>query len=278
MSDTTSNPPGVNPLRSASLTELALLFLRLGLTAFGGPAAHIAMMQEEIVERRKWLAKEEFLDLLGASNLIPGPSSTELAIHIGLRLARGRGLLLAGVCFVLPAFLLVMGIAWAYVRFGHLPPVASVLYGIKPVVLAIIIQALWNLGRTALKTRFLAGVGLVATVIAFLNVSPLLILFGAGIVTGGRLWITSKEKANATLLLSLLCLIVTLIALPLLIGRYATASPHVEVKSLFWVFLNSAPPSMEAAMCCWLFSALTWWPAFTGLPRRKFSMPLRSDR
>ena len=171
MSDTANDLPPSEPSTpaKASLDSLALLFLRLGLTAFGGPAAHIAMMPQEIVERRKWLTKEAFIDLLGASNLVPGPSSTELAIHIGFRLARWRGLLLAGICFILPAFLLVMAIAWAYVRFGHFPQVAGVLYGIKPVVIAIVLQALWNLGRTAIKTRFLAVVGLMSAVTAFLG-------------------------------------------------------------------------------------------------------------
>jgi chromate transporter len=222
----------------ASLADLALLFLRLGLTAFGGPAAHIALMQAEIVERRRWLTKEEFLDLLGASNLVPGPSSTELAIHIGFRLARWQGLLLAGLCFILPAFLLVMGIAWIYVRFGRLPQVAGILYGVKPVAIAIVVQALWNLGRTALKTRFLAGVGIVATVVAFLNISPLLILFGAGALTGSRQWLTGKEKGSMAPLLWLLGLIAALVALPLLMGKVAAPSAVVEGKSLFWVFLK----------------------------------------
>ena len=221
----------------APLTELALLFLRLGITAFGGPAAHIAMMQQEVVDRRRWLAKEEFLDLLGASNLVPGPSSTELAIHIGFRLARWRGLLLAGICFILPAFLLVIGIAWAYMRFGRLPQVAGVLYGVKPVVIAIVLQALWNLGRTALKTRFLAGVGIVASIVAFLNVSPLLILFGAGGLSGGRHWLTQREKGNAAPLFWLLCLMTALVTVPVLFSHQVLYS-SVNRTALFWVFLK----------------------------------------
>ena len=194
-------------------------------------------MQQEIVERRKWLTKETFLDLLGASNLVPGPSSTELAIHIGFRLARWRGLLLAGVCFILPAFLLVMGIAWAYMRFGRLPQVAGVLYGVKPVVIAIVLQALWNLGRTALKTRFLAGVGIVASVIAFLNVSPVLILFGAGGLSGGRYWLTKKERGSVAPLFWLLCLLTALVTLPVLFS-HLTPSSSVNRSALFWVFLK----------------------------------------
>ena len=236
MRDTAGSPAASEPV--VSLGDLTRLFLRLGLTAFGGPAAHIAMMQEEIVERRKWLTKEEFLDLLGASNLVPGPSSTELAIHIGFRLAGWQGLLLAGTCFILPAFLLVLGIAWVYVRFGRLPQVAGVLYGVKPVVIAVVLQALWNLGRTALKTRFLAGVGLVATMVAFLNVSPLLILFGVGALNGGRQWLTAREKGGAGPLFALLGLIAALVALPLALGSVATASPMIELKSIFLIFLK----------------------------------------
>ena len=138
--------------KRGSLKELALFFLRLGITAFGGPAAHIAMMEDELVRRRKWLSREKFLDLLGASSLIPGPSSSELAIHIGYLRAGWAGLLLGGVCFFFPAAILVGIIAWAYVRFGHLPAVAALLYGVKPVVIAVILQALWGLGRTAVKS------------------------------------------------------------------------------------------------------------------------------
>jgi chromate transporter len=238
MNDPTANLSESEPSASATLSELALLFLRLGLTAFGGPAAHIALMQVEVVERRKWLTKEEFLDLLGASNLIPGPSSTELAIHIGFRLARWQGLLLAGICFILPAFLLVMGIAWIYVTFARLPQVAGVLYGVKPVVIAVVLQALWNLGRTALKTRFLVGIGIVATVVAFLSVSPLAVLFGAGAITGGRQWIANREKGDIAPLLSLLGLIAALVALPLLLGRFGATSSVLGWRSLFWVFLK----------------------------------------
>src|ERR1700674_5646103 len=123
--------------RQVPLGELAWFFLRLGTTAFGGPAAHVAIMEDELVRRRRWLSREKFLDLLGASNLIPGPSSSELAIHIGYLCAGWRGLLIAGTCFILPAALMVAGIGWLYVRFGKLPATASVLYGIKPVVIAI---------------------------------------------------------------------------------------------------------------------------------------------
>ncbi|MPZ20550.1 MAG: chromate transporter, partial [Luteitalea sp.] len=131
-----------------SLSEIAAVFLRLGTTAFGGPAAHIAMMEDEVVRRRKWLTREEFLDYLGATNLIPGPNSTELAIHIGHARAGWRGLLVAGLCFIVPATLIVGAAAWAYGRYGSLPEAAGLLYGVKPVVIAIVAQALWSLGRS----------------------------------------------------------------------------------------------------------------------------------
>lgn len=136
------------------LKELVFLFLKLGTVAFGGPAAHIAMMEDEVVRRRRWLSKEDFLDLFAATNLIPGPNSTEMAIHIGHKRAGFPGLLVAGICFILPAACIVLALAWVYVRFGRLPEVAGMLYGVKPVVIAVVLQALWGLGRTAVKGSF----------------------------------------------------------------------------------------------------------------------------
>jgi chromate transporter len=169
---------------SATLMELARLFLRLGATAFGGPAAHIAMMEDEVVRRRGWLSREEFLDLLGATNLIPGPNSTELAIHIGYRQAGWAGLAVAGVSFIGPATVIVMAAAWVYVRYGSLPQLDAVLYGVKPVIIAIVVQALWGLGRTAFKSKFLALVGAAGIVLNLLGVHELLILSGAGLAVG----------------------------------------------------------------------------------------------
>ena len=169
------------PDRSTSLSSLALLFLRLGTTAFGGPAAHIAMMEDEVVRRRTWMTRAEFLDLLGAANIIPGPNSTELAIHIGHRQCGWPGLLVAGSSFILPAVLIVIAFAWAYVRYGSLPQVAGVLYGVKPVIIAIVLQALWSLGRTAIKSKFLAVVGIFAVALTFLRIHELLVLFGGGL-------------------------------------------------------------------------------------------------
>ena len=169
-----------------SIPELAIFFLRLGLTAFGGPAAHIAIMEDELVRRRQWLSRDKFLDLLGASNLIPGPSSSELAIHIGYLRAGWPGLLVAGSCFILPATIIVGVLAWFYVRFGALPAVSAVLYGVKPVVIAVILQALWGLGRTAVKSAFLAMAGAASVLLAFLGVHPLLLLVMAGCAAGLR--------------------------------------------------------------------------------------------
>lgn len=165
-----------------SLAELAGLFLKLGIIGFGGPAAHIAMMEDEVVRRRRWLTREEFLDYLGATNLIPGPNSTELAIHIGHARAGWPGFLVAGACFILPAALIVAAIAWVYLRFGTLPAVGGVLYGVKPVVITVVVQALWGLGRTALKSGALVALGAAAVIAAALGVHELLILFGAGLL------------------------------------------------------------------------------------------------
>ena len=162
------------------MTELALLFLRLGATAFGGPAAHIAFMEEEVVRRRQWMSREEFLDLLGATNLIPGPNSTEMAIHIGYRRAGWRGLLVAGACFILPATLIVGVIAWLYVRYAKLPEAEAVLYGIKPVIIAIVVDALWRLAKTAMKTPLLAFAAIAAVVAMFFGLNELLVLFATG--------------------------------------------------------------------------------------------------
>lgn len=190
------SPPGVAALDAGAtpLGELARLFLKLGTIAFGGPAAHIAMMEDEVVRRRRWLTREQFLDYLGATNLIPGPNSTELAIHVGHARAGWRGLLVAGACFILPAALIVAAIAWAYVKYGTLPQGEAILRGVKPVVIAVVFQAMWRLGRSAVKSPTLAAVALTATVAAALGAPfgllPLFavfakigaVLFGSGYV------------------------------------------------------------------------------------------------
>ena len=180
------------PTSEPSLAEIALAFLKLGTVAFGGPAAHLAMMEEEFVRRRNWITHEEFLDRLATANLIPGPSSTEVAIFIG-HLKRGwRGLIVAGVCFIVPAALIVSAIAWAYVRFGSLPRAQGVLYAIKPVVVAIVIQALGRLSRTALRTALLAVIAVFAAGITLLGVSPVLVLVLAGVLSAAALGMKNR--------------------------------------------------------------------------------------
>ena len=167
---------------AAPLRELAALFLRLGVTAFGGPAAHIAMMRDEVVDRRRWLSDKEFLDLVAATNLIPGPNSTELAIHLGYRRGGLAGLALAGVCFILPAALIVAGIAWGYARYGATPQVGWLMYGIGPVVIAIVVQALVKLGQAALSRWVYAPVGAAALVAALAGVNELAVLAAGGAI------------------------------------------------------------------------------------------------
>jgi chromate transporter len=170
--------------RGTPLREIAWLFLKLGTTAFGGPAAHIAMMDHEVVRRRGWLTRDRFLDYVGATNLIPGPNSTELAIHIGYARAGWPGLLVAGISFIIPAALIVGWIAWAYVRYRSLPAAEGLLYGIKPVVIAIVAQAIWNLGRVAVKSVALAILGVVAVVAVTAGVHELVVLACAGVAMG----------------------------------------------------------------------------------------------
>jgi chromate transporter len=165
-----------------TLREVAGLFLKLGFIAFGGPAAHIAMMRDEVVRRRRWVTDQQFLDLLGASNLIPGPTSTELAIYLGYTRAGPWGLVLAGVLFILPAMLMVLALAWAYVRFGATPQGTWILYGIKPVIIAIVVQAIWGLAPTALRNLELAVVGVAVVVMYSIGINSAALLFGVGIL------------------------------------------------------------------------------------------------
>jgi len=165
------------------LREVLSVFLRLGLVAFGGPAAHIAMMREELVRRRRWVSDAEFVDLLGLTNLIPGPNSTEMAIHLGYTRAGAWGLVLGGACFIMPAMLIVMALAWAYVRWGTLPAATWLLYGVKPVIIAIVLQAMWGLTRTAVRGPLLAVAFVAAAALALAGVHELLVLFGVGGLT-----------------------------------------------------------------------------------------------
>jgi chromate transporter len=176
-----SQPDSGTGSQRASLSELALLFLRLGFTAFGGPAAHIAMMRDEVVNRRKWMDDQQFLDLIGATNLIPGPNSTEMAIHTGYLRAGFAGLIVAGSAFIFPAMLIVLALSWVYVRFGTTPVAENLLYGIQPIVIAIIAQALIGLGKKAVTGNLTAFVGLGVLILYFVNVNEIALLFGGGI-------------------------------------------------------------------------------------------------
>lgn len=168
------------PADRSRLREVALVFLRFGIIGFGGPAAHIGLFHEELVKRRGWLDDQEFLDLLGATNLIPGPNSTEMAIHIGYKRAGRLGLVVGGACFILPAVVIVLALAAAYVAYGTTPQAAWVLYGIKPVMIVVVAQALWTLGRKAVRDWLLALVGVVTLGLAVLGVNEIVILAVGG--------------------------------------------------------------------------------------------------
>lgn len=191
-----SEAPQVSPVDAAKspLSEIGLLFLKLGMTAFGGPAAHIAMMDEEVVRRRQWLSQQEFLDYLSATNFIPGPNSTEMAIHIGHRRGGWPGLLIAGSCFIFPAAILVGILGWAYVRFGALPQAAALLYGVKPVVIAVVLEALWKLGRSAIRTAPLGGIALTSLLLNAAGVSELLVLVIGGSLSLAVAWSRINRK------------------------------------------------------------------------------------
>ncbi len=179
----------------ARLKELALVFLKLGILGFGGPAAHIAMMEEEVVARRGWLTRQRFLDLLGATNLIPGPNSTEMAIHLGYVRAGWSGLAVAGTCFILPAVGLTAGLAWIYVHFGQLPQVAPWLLGIKPAVVAIIAVSVWRLGNKACKTWSLGAVGAAVLAASLLQVNEVAALLLGGVA--GMLWLRIPQAVRS---------------------------------------------------------------------------------
>jgi chromate transporter len=215
--------------RDASLCEIALVFLKVGTIAFGGPAAHLAMMEEEFVRRRRWITQAEFLDRLATANLIPGPSSTEVAIFVG-QLKRGwRGLIVAGCCFIVPAALMVSLIAWAYIRFGSLPKVEGVFSAIKPAVVAIVIQALGKLGRTGVRTPLLALIAALAAILSLIGLSPVLVLILAGLLSASNLVLKNR------LLLSVA--FPKLVGAAIAVGSLAVSFP-VGLGRLFLSFLK----------------------------------------
>jgi chromate transporter len=213
---------------SQNLSEVAALFLKLGVTAFGGPAAHIAMMHDEVVKRRKWLSDEEFLDLLGATNLIPGPNSTEMVIHLSFMRAGWPGLIVGGVCFITPAMLIVLLLAWAYGRWGTLPQAEWLLYGIKPVVIAIIGLALWNLGKKAIKGRVTAVTAiLVLALYFFAGINEIALLLVGGLLV--MLIVNVRRRPDAAGLM-----------IPLAGGLTAVSqlAASFNLTTLFLVFLK----------------------------------------
>ncbi|MFZ6028688.1 MAG: chromate efflux transporter [Chloroflexota bacterium] len=220
---------------SARLLEVTKLFFKLGLTAFGGPAAHVAIMHDEVVKRRKWLTDQEFLDLLGATNLIPGPNSTEMAIHLGFVRAGWPGLIAGGLGFIIPAALIVLVLAWAYARFGALPQAGWLLYGVKPVVIAIILQALWHLGSKALRSVPTGLAAAAAFGLYFLGVNEIALLFAGGLavmaVTHAR---RLRQRLTGTFLLLPGSLGTLLAANKALM---AAATPF-NLPLLFWTFLK----------------------------------------
>ncbi|RKU06027.1 chromate transporter [Candidatus Poribacteria bacterium] len=212
--------------------QLLGLFLKLGVTAFGGPAAHIAMMEDEVVTRRGWMTRERFLDFIGATNLIPGPNSTEMAIHIGFVRAGIVGLVVAGISFILPAALITLGCAWAYDRFQTVPQAEALLYGIKPAVIAVILSAVWRLGKTAAKGPFLIGIGFLVMLSVLFGVNEILALLSGGIV--GILWQLGSRLGKGKTLLGFAWLPSSNLALSV-----TTASPSsVTLSSLGLFFLK----------------------------------------
>ncbi len=215
--------------KAQKLYETATVFARLGILAFGGPAAHIAMMQEEVVQRRQWMSEQQFLDLVGVTNLIPGPNSTEMAIHCGYIRAGTLGLLLAGICFISPAVIITGLIAWFYAEYGALPNVEPFFFGIKAAVLVIICNAVITLGRKAVSSRKLAGLGLIAIILSLLGLPAVAVNLGLGIIGAINF---SRPKETGTTLMQVA---------PVVLGvGSATALPTIAVSTthLFLAFLK----------------------------------------
>jgi len=232
---TPPQPAEPSPDAKGPVREVALLFLRLGAVAFGGPAAHIAMFRDEVVTRRKWISNQHFLDLLGATNLIPGPNSSEMALHVGYVRAGWRGLLAAGLGFALPATLIVLALAVLYVEYGTTPAAEWLLYGIKPVVIAIIAQAMWGLLRTAVKGRLLAVIGAAVFALYLLGFNEIALLFG-----GGAIYMFVQNAARLRRLRNGIgAPIIALSCIPgALLAPAASSSATFSLGTLFLTFLK----------------------------------------
>ena len=183
-------------IQNNSLKEIAQLFFKLGLIAFGGPASHVAMMEDEVVKKRKWMTQEHFLDLMGATNLIPGPNSTEMTMHCGHERGGWKGLFVAGICFIFPAVVITCVFAWAFVKYGQLPAVEPFIYGIKPAVIAIIISAAYRLGKKAIKNNLLAALGILTLIACLFGVNEIVALFACGFL-GLAIHLAKSSKASA---------------------------------------------------------------------------------
>lgn len=210
----------------SAIAEVAKVFLKLGLIGFGGPAVHIAMMEEELVRKRQWMTHEHFLDLIGATNLIPGPNSTEMALHCGQERARWKGLLVAGACFILPAVMITGLLAWAYQQYGTLPQVAPFIYGIKPAIIGVVISLMITLSKKALKTFEVGFIGAVCALLALYGVNEIYVLFGAGLL-GVLIYLTKNQAASLNFILPL----------SFLITSDVSATKPNQCK-IFWIFLK----------------------------------------
>lgn len=229
-----STPEEITPQR-ASVRDLAKYFTRLGFTAFGGPAAHIALMQDDLVVRRRWIGAQHFTDLLGAVQLVPGPNSTEMVIHIGYTHQRYKGMLVSGAGFILPAFFIVMALSYFYVAYGNLPQVNALLYGIQPVVVAIIVQAVYRLGLTACRKPAMLILALAALLVTLLvSLNTILVILGGGII--GMLLYGSRRGLGMAA--------VTLFSLPLNVWRQAAEAISPTFLRLFWFFLTVGATAM----------------------------------
>jgi len=224
--------------QNSPLGEIATAFLRLGFTAFGGPAAHLAMMEEEFVRRQGWITHEEFVDMLGAAALVPGPNSTEVAIHLGMRRAGIPGMLVAGACFIVPAALIVSIIAAVYVRYGALPSAQSTLEGVKPVVVAVVAQAMWLLVGKVVdswpKRLTLAG----SIVAAVLGLPEVVTLIGAGLLLGANAWRKERNIRAAIPVLTMLAAVAAVAVLPLAWDALRHGPPAPSASSVFFYFLK----------------------------------------
>lgn len=213
---------------NVSIKEIVRLFLKLGFLGFGGPAAHIAMMQQEVVAKRKWMNEQHFLDLLGATNLIPGPNSTEMAIHIGYDKRGWKGMLAAGLCFILPAVFITGVFAFLYRKYGHLPEVEPFVYGIKPAVISVILGAIYPLAKKSVKTFFLAIMAITVLIASLFGINEIYLMFGAGLFGVAYFYVRTIKHQNTLQNV-----------IPFFILQLGGTNLFSEINvRLFWIFLK----------------------------------------